>query len=88
MKTCYLFFVIALLLSSLSLQAQTPRPIFGIEETMKTLPGKRDEYMKAERGVFKKLHQERVKRGLILGWDLYAVRLRPMANKSKRHANW
>jgi L-rhamnose mutarotase len=74
MKTSTLFFVIALLLGSVSLQAQTPPPVFCIVETMKTLPGKSDEYVKAEREVWKKLHQERVKRGLIRGWDLYTVR--------------
>lgn len=74
MKTSNLFFVIALLLGSLAVQAQTPPPMFCIVETMKTLPGKSAEYVKAEREIWKKLHQERVKRGLIRGWDLYAVR--------------
>ena len=74
MKTSQLLMLVALLLGNFSLQAQTPRPIFSIVETMKTLPGKSDEYVKTEREVWKKLHQERVKRGLILGWDLFVVR--------------
>ena len=63
-----------LLPGSASLQAQTPPPLFCIVETMKTLPGKSTDYVKAEREVWKKLHQERVKRGLIRRWDLFAVR--------------
>lgn len=75
MKTIKSLLIVApFLLGSLSLQAQTPQPVFGLVETMKTMPGQSEAYVKTEREVWKKLHQERVKRGLILGWDLYAVR--------------
>ena len=75
MKTIKNLLILAtFLLGGLSLRAQTPKPMFSIVETMKTLPGQSDEYVKTEREVWKKLHQERVKRGLIRGWDLYAVR--------------
>ncbi len=62
------------LLGSLSLLAQTPEPTFFIVETMKTMPGKDADYVKTEREVWKKLHQERIKRGLIVSWNLYAVK--------------
>ena len=68
-----LFLFAAVLFSSLLLKAQTPEPQFFIVETMKTLPGKSAEYVKAEREIWKKLHQERIKRGLISAWSLYAV---------------
>ena len=69
-----LFLFAAVLFSSLWLKAQTPDPQFFIVETMKTMPGKSAEYVKAEREIWKKLHQERIKRGLITAWSLYAVR--------------
>lgn len=69
-----LLLLAASLLGSLSLLAQTPEPTFFIVETMKTMPGKDADYVKTEREVWKKLHQERIKRGLIGSWSLYAVR--------------
>ncbi|WP_373515665.1 hypothetical protein [Persicitalea sp.] len=75
MKTIKNLLILAtFFVGGLSLQAQTPAPVFTIVETMKTLPGQSEAYVKTEREVWKKLHQERVKRGLILGWDFFAVR--------------
>ena len=75
MKTLKNLFLFAtVLFSSLSLKAQTQEPQFFIVETMKTMPGKSAEYVKTEREIFKKLHQERIKRGLITSWTLYAVK--------------
>ncbi len=74
MKTINKFILfIALLMSSLWLKAQTTEPMFFIVETMKATPGKSADYVKNELEVWKKLHQERVKRGLILLWNLYQV---------------
>ncbi len=69
-----LFLMAAVIFNGLSLKAQTQEPQFFIVETMKTMPGKSADYLKTEREVFKKLHQERIKRGLINSWSLYAVR--------------
>ena len=57
MKTIKNLLILAtFLLGGLSLRAQTPKPMFSIVETMKTLPGQRDEYVKTAREVWKKLH--------------------------------
>jgi hypothetical protein len=63
-------------LSALSfhLQAQGDGPLFFIVDYMKATPGKSAEYVQAEMGVWKKIHQERKKRGLIESWYLYSVR--------------
>lgn len=75
MKTAQKITLIAVLFFySLSLLAQTQEPMFLIVETMKTMPNKSAEYEKNEREIWKKLHQERIKRGLIVSWNLYAVR--------------
>jgi L-rhamnose mutarotase len=66
---------VALILSNLSLLAQNPEPSFFIVETMKATPGMDDQYLKAEREVWKRIHQERIKLGLITSWSLYAVRM-------------
>ena len=75
MKTCKnLALLTAFFFGSLALHAQTQEPTFFIVETMKTMPGKAADYVKTEREVWKKLHQERIKRGLIQSWNLYEVR--------------
>jgi hypothetical protein len=75
MKTVQKFTLLAaFLFCSLSLLAQTQEPMFFIVETMKSTPNKSADYEKNEREIWKKLHQERIKRGLIVSWNLYAVR--------------
>ncbi len=69
-----LFLLAAFLMSSFILISQDTQQTFFIVETMKSTPGKTDEYVKAEREVWKRIHQERVKQGLITGWNFYAVR--------------
>jgi L-rhamnose mutarotase len=75
MKTT--IFLVALFLGA-QLFSQTtptpPTPMFFIVETMKSKPGKSAEYVKAEMEVWKRLHQERKKMGLIGAWYFYAVR--------------
>lgn len=53
--------------------AQPPRVIVQLDY-MKVAPGKAADYRQAEEAVKTSVHQERVKKGKILGWDLYAVR--------------
>lgn len=69
-----LLLLAALLMSSFMIIGQNTEQTFFIVETMKSAPGKTDEYVKAEREVWKRIHQERIKQGLITGWNLYAVR--------------
>lgn len=69
-----LFLIAAFIMSSFIVIAQNTEQSFFIVETMKATPGKSAEYVKAEREVWKRIHQERVKQGLIRGWNLYAVR--------------
>ena len=68
-----LFLLAAFIMSSFIVIAQNTEQTFFIVETMKAAPGKSDEYVKAEREVWKRIHQERIKRGLIIGWNFYAV---------------
>ena len=69
-----LFLLAAFTMSSFILIAQNPAQTFFIVETMKATPGKSGEYVKAEREVWKRVHQERIKQGLITGWNFYVVR--------------
>lgn len=40
---------------------------------MKTNPGKDADYLKIEQEMWKPLHQERIKQGLVRSWSLYRV---------------
>jgi L-rhamnose mutarotase len=68
-----LLFFIALIMGNTFLFGQTTEPTFFIVETMKATPDKGADYVKAEQEVWKKIHQERIKQGLISSWSLYAV---------------
>ena len=75
MKTYKSFILlVALLMSSYFLVAQTSQEaLYLIVETMKATAGKSAEYVKAEKDVWKIIHQERLKQGLIRGWYFYEV---------------
>lgn len=64
----------AFLLYSILSIAQQDTTVFAIVETMKATQGKAAEYVKAEKEVWKKIHQDRLKQGLILGWYFYEVK--------------
>ncbi|MCC6366489.1 MAG: hypothetical protein IT165_23475 [Bryobacterales bacterium] len=53
--------------------AQQPTVIIQVDY-MKVAPGKAADYRKAEEAVKTSVHQDRVKKGMILSWSLYAVR--------------
>ena len=64
----------ALLALTLNLRAQSDQqPLFFIVDYMKSTPGKSADYVKNEREIWKKVHQERKKRGLIESWYMYSV---------------
>ncbi len=48
-------------------------PLYAVVEFMKTSPESEGTYVELETNVWKKLHQERINRGLIVGWYLYRV---------------
>ncbi len=74
MKTFKNFLLTALMmLGSVALKAQSTEPMYFVVETMKSNPEKTAEYVKMETDVWKKIHMERVKRGLISSWTLYQV---------------
>lgn len=73
-KTMMAIIAPALLLWGISLEAQTQEPNFLIVETMRTVPNKNADYEKVDRKVWKKIHQERIKRGLIVSWNLFAAK--------------
>lgn len=71
------FLLLCFLLSTLfapMVYSQDQQPIFHIVENMKVKPGMTSEYLDAETKVWKKIHQERIKAGNIVGWALYEVR--------------
>ncbi|WP_340111287.1 hypothetical protein [Maribellus mangrovi] len=75
-KTVSLFTVVFFLLgvAPLTILGQdSPSPMFGLVEFMKTTPGNEGNYVELERTVWKKLHQARVDKGIIAGWYLYRV---------------
>lgn len=58
----------------LTLLAQENNPtVFALVEFMKTSPENESAYVDMELNVWKKLHQERINRGIIAGWYLYRV---------------
>ncbi len=68
-----LFLLAAFTMSSFFATAQMDSTVYVIVESFKSTAGKTAEYIKAEREVWKKIHQERVKQKLILGWYFYEV---------------
>jgi hypothetical protein len=55
-----------------ALSQEEPTVIYEVGY-MKVAPEKAAEYLDLEQKTWKPIHQERVKSGLIVGWDLYAV---------------
>lgn len=74
MKSIKLMFTLAMfcLFFATSLQAQVAEPSYVIVEYMKVKPGMGSEYRDCEQ-VWKLIHQERKKMGLITGWELERV---------------
>lgn len=49
-------------------------PNFAIVECMKVKPENENRYLEVEKSIWKPLHQERAKQGIIAGWMLFKVR--------------
>jgi hypothetical protein len=64
-----------MLFAAMAISAVAQQPSFVAQvDYMKVTPGKNAEYRKAEENLKAAVHQDRVKKGQILGWKLYAVR--------------
>lgn len=53
--------------------AQTIPSLFVVADFMKVKPENTSKYLEVEQGIWKPMHQERIKQGIIVGWFLYAV---------------
>lgn len=62
-----------LLISNQPAAAQETPEVWYEVAYMSVAPDKAEEYLKLEREVWKPIHQERVKAGVAVGWDLYTV---------------
>jgi hypothetical protein len=71
--------LIAFMATSFSLSAQDNDQIWHIVDYMKVKPGMTEEYLECEK-VWKILHAERVKKGIIVDWQLLRVRFPAGAN--------
>lgn len=53
--------------------AQNAPTVFAIVDFMKVKPENEGKYLDIEKNIWKPLHQERLKKGIITGWILYKV---------------
>lgn len=53
--------------------AQTVPSLFVVVDYMKVKPENTSRYLEVEQEIWKPMHQERIKQGIIVGWYLYAV---------------
>ena len=72
-----LFFALSLILlailSAFTARAQGIPSLFVVADFMKVKPQDYSKYIDVEQKIWKPLHQERIKEGIIVGWYLYAV---------------
>jgi len=74
MKTIKFFLsLIAFMALTFSLPAQSSEQPWYIVDYMKTKPGMASKYLECEK-AWKTIHAERVKQGIIAGWELFQVR--------------
>jgi len=68
-----LFCCLILIGSDPVLSQEAPTTFFGVGY-MKVAPEKTTEYLDLEQKIWKPIQQQRLEAGIIVGWDLYAVR--------------
>jgi len=75
MKTMLLSLVLAFVFACLPIpgNAQNAPTVYALVDFMKVKPGNEAKYVDMEKNVWKPMHQERIKKGLITGWILYRV---------------
>lgn len=67
-------FLLGTLVNTGFTQQAAPDPLVVSVAFMKVDPEKHDEYRRLEREVWKPMHQERIRQGLMRSWTVYAVR--------------
>ncbi len=65
--------ITALTMFAFRLEAQTESALYVVVDYMKVQPETNAAYLNFEQEIWKPMHEERVKRGIIVGWYLYAV---------------
>ena len=76
---CYLVLIAAVVAWSPYVRAQQgaenfqPRTVYAVVDYMKVADGRDADYIALEQTVWKKIHQARLKGGVIIGWYLYKV---------------
>ena len=68
-----LFLLVVGYLSPHKAIAQNVPSLFVVVDYMKVKPGDHAEYLDVEQNIWKPLHEERIDRGILVGWLLYAV---------------
>jgi len=84
-STKFFSLLIAFMAFSFSLSAQGNDQTWFVIDYMKTKPGMTDKYLECEK-VWKTIHAERVKKGIIVGWELFQVRFPAGANTEYDYA--
>ena len=57
--------------------AQAPSPLYVVLDYMKVPAGEGDAYVQMEQEIWKPIHEERIRRGLITNWAVYGVWFAP-----------
>jgi hypothetical protein len=68
------FIIFSLFIITVPAFSQTDTTIYAVADYMKVKPGGGPRYLELEQKVWKPIHQERLKAGMIVGWYLYGVR--------------
>ncbi len=73
--SCFLLFFLIMCCTSLnSVYAQQEQAVYAVVDFMKVKPENVSKYIELEKTVWKPVHQERIKQGEIVGWQLYSIR--------------
>jgi hypothetical protein len=67
------FIIVSLFIVTAPLFSQTDATIYAVADYMKVKPGGGPAYLDLEQKIWKPIHQERLKAGMIVGWYLYGV---------------
>jgi L-rhamnose mutarotase len=75
LETMLISLVLAFVFACLPISghAQNAPTVFALVDFMKVKPGNEAKYVDLEKNVWKAMHQERIKKGIITGWVLYKV---------------
>ena len=73
--------LLSFLISSSLSYAQTDTSLFVVADYMKVAPEHNVDYLSIEQNIWKPMHAERIQRGIIVGWYLYAVEFAGTGNE-------